>query len=58
MRDALGGIDGFAAAHADQKIRLKGRDSRRQTIHGGLHACAAERERTQQLHAAVFNAFF
>ena len=58
MRDALGGIDGFAAAHADQKIRMKGRDSRRQTIHGGLRACAAERERTQHLHAAVFNAFF
>ena len=58
MRDALGGIDGFAAAHADQKIRMKGRDSRRQTIHGGLRACAAERKRTQQLHAAVFNAFF
>ena len=57
MGDALRGVDGFAAAHADQKIRLEGRNLSGKTVHRGLGACAAERKRAEHLHAAALNPF-
>ena len=58
MRYALRGIDRFAAAHADQKIRPHRVDLRRKSIHCRQCARAAEGERTEQLHAACLKPLF
>ena len=54
MRDALRGINGLAAAHADQKIRLHRRDFGAEPVHGGLRTRAAEGEGAEHLHGAGF----